>query len=134
MRSSGGRAPAPPPSIVPDRGLFNFFKPAGGLQRVKLESDPEFEKKFEVYATGEMEARQLLFDTAFRQRLLALREDGRVFVYLGATDALVAATGWDRFEPGSMLRSKPGDERVRSMVEDVCATLATLRALKAKLG
>jgi hypothetical protein len=120
--------------IVPDRGLFNFFKPAGGLQRVKLESDPEFEKKFEVYATGEIEARQLLFDTAFRQRLLALREDGRVFVHIGATDALVAATGWDRYEPGSMLRSKPGDERVRSMVEDVCETLATLRALKAKLG
>ncbi|MEA3003874.1 MAG: hypothetical protein QOH81_2662 [Sphingomonadales bacterium] len=120
--------------IVPDRGLFNFFKPVGGMERVKLESDPEFEKKFEVYATSEMEGRQLLFDTDFRRRLLELREKGRVFVYAGPTDALVAATGGDRFEPGSMLRARPGDDRVRSMVEDVCAALATLRALKAKLG
>jgi hypothetical protein len=120
--------------IVPDRGLFNFFKPSGGLERVKLESDPEFEKKFEVYGTSEMEARQLLFDTAFRQRLLALREKGKVFVYVGAADALVAATGSDRFEPGSMLRARPGDDRVRTMVDDVCEALATLRALKAILG
>ncbi|MDB5693464.1 MAG: hypothetical protein JWO81_2527 [Alphaproteobacteria bacterium] len=120
--------------IVPDRGLFNFFKPVSGMERVKLESDAEFEKKFEVYGTSEMEARQLLFDTDFRRRLLELREKGRVFVYVGAADALVAATGGDRFEPGSMLRSRPGDDRVRSMVDDVCAALATLRALKARLG
>ena len=81
-----------------------------------------------------MEARQLLFDTAFRQRLLGLREKGKVFVYLGPTDALVAATGADRFEPGSMFRSRPGDERVRTMVGDVCDALATLRAFKAKFG
>lgn len=120
--------------IVPDRGLFNFFKPAAGLERVKIESDPEFEKKFEVYATSEMEARQLLFDTAFRQRLLQLSQKGHVFVHVGASDALVAATGLDRFEPGSMLRSRPGDDRVRAMVDDVCAALATLSALKVKLG
>jgi hypothetical protein len=120
--------------IVPDRGLFNFFRPSGGLERVKIDSDPEFEKKFEVYATSEMEARQLLFDTGFRQRLLAMREKGKVFVYAGPTDALVAATGIDRFEPGSMLRARPGDDRVRSMVGDVCDALATLTALKAKLG
>ena len=120
--------------IVPDRGIFNFFKPVSGMQRVKLESDPEFEKKFEVYGTSEMEARQLLFDSAFRQRLLELRQKGKVFVHVGPADALVAATGGDRFETGSMLRSRPGDERVRAMVNDVCDALATLRVLKAKLG
>jgi hypothetical protein len=119
--------------IVPDRGLFNLFKPSGGLERVKIDSDPEFEKKFEVYATSEMEARQLLFDTALRQRLLEMQKKGKVFVYVGPADALVAATGIDRFEPGSMLRSRPGDDRVRAMVDDVCDALATLRALKAKL-
>ena len=51
---------------------------------------------------------QLLFDTAFRARLLELRKDGRVFVYAGPEEALVAASGKDRFEPGSMLRSRPG--------------------------
>ena len=120
--------------IVPDRGLFNFFKPVSGMQRVKLDSDPEFEKKFEVYGTSEMEARQLLFDMDFRHRLLELRRNGKVFVYVGPEDALVAATGGDKFETGSMLRNRPGDDRVRSLVNDVCEALATLRALKAKLG
>jgi hypothetical protein len=120
--------------IVPDRGLFNFFKPAGGLQRVRIDGDEAFEKKFEVYSTSEMEAKQLLFDTAFRQRLLDMRQAGRVFVYVGPDDALVAASGGDKFETGSMLRSRPGENRVRTMLDDVCAALATLRALKAKLG
>lgn len=120
--------------VVPDRGLFNFVKPMSGMVRVPMESDPEFEKKFEVYSTGEMEARQLLFDSDLRRRLLDMRQKGRVFVYLGRTDALVAASGSDRFEPGSMFRSRPGEDRVRSMVDDVCDALATLRALKAKLG
>ena len=31
--------------IVPDRGIFNFFKPLGGMERVKFENDPDFEKQ-----------------------------------------------------------------------------------------
>lgn len=120
--------------IVPDRKLLNFWKPASDIERVKIEGDPAFEKKFEVYSTHPMEARALLFDTGFRSRLLELRESGRVFVYAGPEEALVAASGKDRFEPGSMLRSRPGEERVKSMFEDVCASLDLLRALKAKLG
>jgi hypothetical protein len=120
--------------VVPDRGLFNFVKPEGGMERVKVDSDPEFEAKFEVYSTGEMEARQLLFDSDLRRRLLDMRQKGRVFLYAGPTDALVAASGGNRFEPGSMFRSRPGEERVRAMVDDVCDALATLRALKASLG
>lgn len=121
-------------AIVPDRKIFNFWKPAGDMERVRIEGDEAFEKKFEVYSTHPMEARQLLFDTAFRGRLLELRESGRVFVYAGPEEALVAATGKDRFEPGSMLRSRPGEERVKLMFDDVCASLALLRELKAKLG
>lgn len=121
-------------AIIPDRKILNFWKPASDMERVKVESDPEFEKKFEVYATDPVEARELLFDTAFRARLLELRKAGRVFVYAGPDEALVAAAGKDRFEPGSMLRSRPGEERVRLMFDDVCASLALLRELKAKLG
>jgi hypothetical protein len=121
-------------AIVPDRKLFNFWKPASDMERVRIEGDEAFEKKFEVYATHPMEARQLLFDTAFRARLLELRKAGRVFVYAGPEEALVAATGKDRFEPGNMLRSRPGEERVRTMFDDVCASLALLRELKAKLA
>jgi hypothetical protein len=121
-------------AIVPDRKIFNFWKPAGDMERVRIEGDEAFEKKFEVYSTHPMEARELLFDTAFRARLLELRKAGRVFVYAGPEEALVAATGKDRFEPGSMLRSRPGQERVRLMFDDVCASLDLLRELKAKLG
>jgi hypothetical protein len=121
-------------AIVPDRKILNFWKPASDMGRVRIEGDPAFEKKFEVYATDEMEARQLLFDSAFRARLLELRKNGRVFVYAGPEEALVAATGKDRFEPGSMLRSRPGKERVRGMFDDVCESLALLGELKAKLG
>lgn len=121
-------------AIVPDRKLLNFWKPASDMERVRIEGDEAFEKKFEVYSTHPMEARELLFDTAFRARLLELRKTGRVFVYAGPEEALVAATGRDRFEPGSMLRSRPGEERVRLMFDEVCASLALLREIKAKLG
>jgi hypothetical protein len=120
--------------IVPDKKILNFWKPASDMERVRIEGDEAFEKKFEVYSTHPMEARELLFDTAFRARLLELRKAGRVFVFAGPEAALVAATGRDRFEPGNMLRSRPGEERVRLMFDDVCASLELLKALKAKLG
>ena len=120
--------------IVPDRGLFNFFKPAAGMERVRIDSDPEFEKKFEVYSTGEMEARQLLFDPSFRARLLDMRKKGRVFVFVAPDNGLVAASGKNRFEPGSMFKSRGGGDRVRMMVDDVCDAIATLKEIRARLA
>jgi hypothetical protein len=121
--------------IVPDRGLLNFFKPASGMERVKLDNDEAFEKKFEVYSTAPMEARQLVADPRFRRRLLDLRaSSGKLLAYFDSENALVAAWGKNRFEPGSMLRSKGGEERVKAMLDDVCAALALLRELKARLG
>jgi hypothetical protein len=121
-------------AIVPDKKIFNFWKPASDMERVRIEGDEQFEKKFEVYSTHPMEARALLFDSAFRARLLELRKAGRVYVYAGPEEALVAANGKDRFEPGSMFSSRPGQERVRLMFDDVCASLELLREIKAKLG
>ena len=121
-------------AIVPDKKIFNFWKPASDMDRVRIEGDEAFENAFEVYSTHPMEARELLFDPAFRARLLELRKSGRVCVYVGPEEALVAANGKDRFEPGSMLRSRPGEERVRLMFDDVCASLDLLRELKVKLG
>ena len=120
--------------VVPDRKLLNFWKPSGDMERVRIEGDEAFEKKFEVYSTHPAEARGLLLDAAFRARLLELRKTGRVYLYADAEEALVAVGGKDRFEPGSMLRSRAGEERVRSMFADLCASLALLGALKAKLG
>ena len=121
-------------AIVPDRKLLNFWKPSSDLERVRIEGDPLFEDRFEVYSTHPLEARELLFDSAFRARLLELREAGRVWLYVGPAEALVAVGGGeDRFEPGSMLRYRPGEDRVRLMFDDVCASLALLGELKAKL-
>jgi hypothetical protein len=119
--------------IVPDRGLFNFIKPKG-LERVRFDTDAAFDAKFEVYATGEMEARQLLFDSGFRAHLLALGEAGRVFVFVGPEGALLAATGKDKFEAGSMFSARPAADRIKAMVEDVRAALVTLSTVKAELG
>ena len=119
--------------IVPDRGLFNFFKPVSGMQRVRFEGDPAFEKKFEVYAFQPHEALALI-GSDVRAKLLALREAGRVFAYVGPEDIFVAATGKDKFEAGSMFRSTGGQERVRRMFDEVCESLGHLRALKAALG
>jgi hypothetical protein len=117
-------------AIVPDRGIFNFFKPATGAERVRFDDDPAFEKKFEVYAT-EAAAARLSIGVDVRRALLELRQAGRVFAYLGTDEVLVAVTGKNRFEPGGMFRSTPGDARVRAMFDDVRASLATLARLRA---
>ena len=127
-RSKGGGIIA----IVPDRGLFNFFKPAKGMERMKFDGDPEFEKKFEVYASHRSEALGLLGSEARRQ-LLQLRRGGRVFAYAGPEDMLVAAWGKNRFEAGSMFRSLGGEERVKRMFDEVCESLGILRSLKQAL-
>jgi hypothetical protein len=118
--------------IVPDRGLFNFFKPLSGMERVRFESDPEFEKKFEVYAFHAYEALSLI-DSDVRRKLLDLRQAGRVFGYVGPEDVFIAATAKDKFEAGSMFRSTSPQERVRRMFDEVCESLRHLRALKAAL-
>lgn len=118
--------------IVPDRGIFNFFKPLGGMERVKFESDPDFEKRFEVYAYEPQQA-QMVVDGDLRRLLLELRQAGRVLGYIGPEDAFVAATGKNRFEAGSMFRSVSGEQRVRTMFDDVCAGLAVLRRLRSAL-
>ncbi|HET9427041.1 MAG TPA: DUF3137 domain-containing protein [Allosphingosinicella sp.] len=124
-RSKGGGTMV----IVPDRGLFNFFKPSKNMDRLKFDGDPAFERRFEVYATHMSEALGLIGDEVRRQ-LLQLRQQGRVFVYVGPEDILVAAWGKNRFEAGSMFRSLGGEERVRRMFDEVCESLSVMKALK----
>jgi hypothetical protein len=119
---------------VPDRKILNFFKPASDMERVRIEEDVPFERRFEIYSTAPAEARRL-FSPLLRARLLEMRERGRIFVYVSPEEVLLAA--WDttnRFEPGSMFRSRAGEERVRQMFDEVAASLTTLRALKQMLG
>jgi hypothetical protein len=118
--------------VVPDRGIFNFFKPQRGMDRVAFASDPDFEKKFEVYATEPFSAQMLLGSEA-RRKFLEWRQSGKVLVYIGPEDVLVAITGKNRFEVGSLFRAKPGQGRVRTMFDEVRASLATLQSVKAAL-
>jgi hypothetical protein len=118
--------------VVPDRGIFNFFKPERGMERVALPSDPAFEKKFEVYATDPSAAQMRLGGEA-RRKFIEWRLGGKVLAYIGPEDVLVAITGKNRFEVGSLFRSRPGAERVRTMFDEVRASLATLRSMKASL-
>ena len=118
--------------IVPDRGLFNFFKPSGGFGRVKID-DEAFERRFEVYSTHEVEAKQLLFSSALRALLLDLGQKegkGKVFAWFGPEGVLVASSGKDRFEPGSMFRARGSEERTRSMFDDFCGSVGVLRKLR----
>ncbi|MEA3013458.1 MAG: hypothetical protein QOD42_2003 [Sphingomonadales bacterium] len=118
--------------VVPDRGIFNFFKPQRGMDRVACAGDPDFEKKFEVYA-AEPSAAQLLLGSEARRKFLEWRLGGKVLAYIGPEDVLVAISGKNRFEVGSLFRAKPGQERVRTMFDEVRASLATLRSVKAAL-
>jgi hypothetical protein len=76
----------------------------------------------------------MLVGSDVRRQLLELRESGRVFAYVGPEDVLVAIWGSDRFEPGSMFRRRSGQERVKLMFDDVCASMTVLRKLKSVLG
>jgi len=120
-------------AIVPDRGIFNFFKPVGGMERVRFEADPEFERKFEVYAFEPQQA-EMVIGADLRRALVDLRQAGRVFAYVGPEEVLIAASGRNRFEPGSMFRAIQSEQRVRAMLEDVCAGLATLERLRATIA
>lgn len=128
-RSGGGGGET---AILPDKGLFNFIKPRG-MDRVRYDSDPEFDRRFEIYSTHAASALGLA-GSAVRRVLLDLRQQGRVYAWMGPEDALVAVWGKERFEPGSMFRSRAGEERVRLMFDDVCASLAVLRRLRDALG
>jgi hypothetical protein len=118
--------------VVPDRGIFNFFKPDRGMERVAFAGDPDFEKKFEVYAT-EPSAAQMRLGSEARRKFLEWRLGGKVLAYVGPEDVLVAITGKNRFEVGSMFRARLAQERVRMMFDEVRASLATLRSIKASL-
>lgn len=117
-------------AVVPDQGIFNFFKPLGGFERMPVEPDPEFDRKFEVYTTNVADARTVLGSAALRMTLMQLRSKGKVYAYFGPEDVLVAIAGGNHFEPGSMFKSKSGEERVRLMFNDVCSSLEVVKQLQ----
>ena len=129
-RRFGGGGPI---AVLPDRGLFNFVKPGTAMERVAFDADPAFEKSFEVYAVEPHQA-LLLIEGDARRALLDLRKGGRVYLQIGSQDVLVAVSGPNRFEAGSMFHARSGEERARVMFDDLRASLAVLDRLRASLG
>ncbi len=130
-RLAAGR-PYPAASVaVPDRGAFNFFKPPGMAARVRFPDDPGFERTFEVYA-AEPAGAEALFTPELRAELTAIRADaGKTFLYLGQGDVVLAVEGGDRFEPGSMFKAEPGEERARRMWNEVDGAVGFARRIAA---
>ena len=114
-----------------DRGLFNFLDHFGSkLQRVGLE-DEKFERDFEVYASDQVEARDLVHPV-FMERLLALESayDGkRIRCAFQEGDLLLAVEGRDRFELGSMFAPLADPARVRSVVNDIAEVVRLIDAM-----
>jgi hypothetical protein len=115
-----------------DLGWFNFVNRfgSGELKRVGL-ADPKFEREFEVYATDQVEGRELVHPV-FMERLLALETkfDGkRIRCAFQAGDLLVAVEGRNRFELGSMFKPLADPARIRGMVNDVAEIMRLIDSI-----
>jgi hypothetical protein len=119
-------------AIVPDRGVFRFFKPAKGLELVKFPDDAEFEKRFDVYAADEAQAREVL-TAQVRRQLLDWRGKEPLFAHLKGEEALVAINGKDLFEPTLRKKTTP-EETARGLYNDEQACTAQLAELDTALG
>jgi hypothetical protein len=94
--------------------------------------DPAFRCAFQVHASVAEEGRALLGPEA-RRTLLELRRRGKVRLYAGPGEFLVAAEGRRGFTPGLGFRFRRAEDRIRWMFDDLADSLATLRTLKASL-
>lgn len=93
--------------VLKDRGILNILNRHGNLQRVSLES-VDFEKKFEVYADDQIEARYLL-DVALMERMLKLNElyfgKSVQFSFLNHQVLIAIETKKDTFEVCSFFKN-----------------------------
>ncbi|WP_296815908.1 DUF3137 domain-containing protein [Brevundimonas sp.] len=121
--------------VAPDRGLLNVFKPGKGMERVKFD-DAEFERYFEVYSTQPDEARSLI-NPIVQAKLKEWRgKKGKLYARIAGDQVAIAfhESGKNRFEPGPMLKSVPGRERVRNICADVDRSMDQLRDIVRHLG
>jgi len=122
-----------------DAGIFNFLGGLSSLERIKLE-DPEFEKKYEVYGSDQVEARYLL-TPAFMERLQTLENvigaqglEAAFFdekLLICAKHAKAVNHGKDGlFEPSPLKEPIAESDSVSKMAEEVKAILEIVDHLK----
>lgn len=116
-----------------DYGLLNWA--VNGLQsreRVKLE-DPEFEKKFDVYADNQVEARYLL-TTSFMDRLLNLiklfQTDSLQCSFYGNHLLIMIPTEKDYFETGSIFKPATFIDEINVILEEMHTIFGIIDTLK----
>lgn len=117
--------------IARDSGVFNALGSMGAnVHRARLE-DPEFEKKFEVYTTDQVEARYLLTPNVM-QALLDLEaafKGAKVRCTFHDNKIYAAAEAGNLFEPGSMMKSLDDPSRVAKLLEDFAAVFRMVDSL-----
>lgn len=106
--------------VTRDAGIFNALGGLGSkFSRIVLE-DPEFEKKFEVYGTDQVEARFILTPDVM-QAMLDLEKifkGSRFRCTFHENKIFAAAEGGNLFETGSMNKSLDDPNRVGDLLQD----------------
>ena len=97
-----------------------------------IPDDPDFRCAFRVHASDAGEGRALLGPEA-RRALLDLRRRGKVRLYAGPGEILVAVEGRKGFTPGLGFRFRRAEDRIRAMFDDLADSLTVLRTLRAAL-
>ncbi len=104
-----------------DAGMLNFLGAwANSLQRVGL-VDGSLEKAFEIYATDQVEARDLIHPV-FMERLLELEQQFKgknLRCAFTQGKLLIVIEGGDRFELGSMFKTLLDEARIRQVLRDI---------------
>ena len=105
--------------VLKDAGFLNRFKKFSGLEHVTLE-DPNFEKKFEVYSSNQVEARYLL-TPLFMERIEKLKNlyEGRSIElsFLDNHVLIAVQTDMDMFEPLSFFKSNINEKKIKRVFE-----------------
>lgn len=120
--------------VKKDGGLLGNFLGGkfGALQRVSLE-DPEFEKRFEVYSSDQIEARYLL-SPSFMERLLALTKvfGGSQLECSFFQDSLLILvhSNKNRFEPDSIYTPVTFTEEIATVMNELQELFKIIDILK----
>ncbi len=104
--------------------IFNFFnKPSEKLNPIKLE-DPEFNKRYKMYSSDEIEGRYLV-TTAFMQRFKNLHTSfgskNAKCSFLGNTIIFSIPTNKNLFEIGSLFFPLTDQRQINTFLEEISA-------------
>lgn len=119
--------------VFKDWGLFNIFhKPSYKFEHIKFE-DINFEEKFEVYGTDQIEARYLL-TTSFMERMLMVRDafKGKKIQFSFFENQLLIAieSSINMFEPASLFRRSTNRHSINIVLEQFISIFNVVEFLK----